>query len=280
MILASPPPRYLLEVKKANPRPHHMQRVLDIESVKKQIGSTWMDVEDNQDRIIFDTRQNGDVGASRPGKPDIDEARRLAGLLKKSFPYHEVGLDVVDEWVLVDIKKKPKSREKILHEKYEEKTKSLTAKWAPHVARALDAASAKVLGENSQKKNHARPFFWKETVLPGKEFGMTSFGANYGTRRLYRDHHGAIPAFETPEQASSALKIILSSLGGELKSERIGKPYAKETYNYPPPNNIIEEVGTVIFDVQLPAKPPTKARSLGKPSITPSVTDRRPSIGK
>lgn len=255
-------------------------KTVEFEEVKSLVGKTWLEAQDDGDRIIFDTREHGDVGRGRVGGNDVAEARRVAFILKKNFPHHDVDMDAIDEWVVVGIKKKPKSKERILREKNEEKIRNLTAKWKPLVEQALADATVKILGENSQKQNHEQPFHWNKPVLPGKEFGATTFTANYGVRKLYREQQGAIPAFKTPEEGREALKIILASLGGELKAERITPPYAKLTYNYPAPNNVIEEVGSLSFDVKLPLKPPTKVGSLSKPSPSPNLGSKSKGIGK
>jgi len=61
----------------------------------------------NNKYIELTTRQNGDVANERPGKEDIQEARRLFKLLKRKFgKIAKIEIDTVDEWTMVFITKK------------------------------------------------------------------------------------------------------------------------------------------------------------------------------
>lgn len=53
---------------------------------------------DNEDdeQVVFATRQNGDVGSERPGSKDVAEAKRLAKLIKDEFNL-ECEVEIVDE---------------------------------------------------------------------------------------------------------------------------------------------------------------------------------------
>jgi hypothetical protein len=67
--------------------------------------NTWFD-EDDADfkNILYATRDNGDIGADRPGKRDYQEALRLAKLIKKRFKTVKIDIDDVDEWTHLDIR--------------------------------------------------------------------------------------------------------------------------------------------------------------------------------
>jgi hypothetical protein len=111
----------------------------------------------------------------------------------------------------------------------------------------------------SNYKAQRTPFYCNEHVLlermDPKDSGriVVTIGASFGERLLYRDHLGAIPPFKTPEGAQEALSILLGHLPGAevLGHPAIEGPYEKETFNYRPPNNIIERVGTIKFHLAL-----------------------------
>lgn len=80
--------------------PLHKQILKFIESTK-----TYMGVYDEGDteEILLQTRENGDVGYEEAGDEDIEEARRVQKLIKKKFPDLRVEIEVVDEWVHLNI---------------------------------------------------------------------------------------------------------------------------------------------------------------------------------
>lgn len=55
------------------------------------------------DTLIFTTRKNGNVGEEEASEVDIEEGRKLRTLLKKEFPDIKVSMEVVDEWVDVNV---------------------------------------------------------------------------------------------------------------------------------------------------------------------------------
>jgi hypothetical protein len=231
--------------------------------VKEVVGKTWFDFEETENFIVFDTRLNGDVGGETPGKEDVLEGRRLVKEVLRHFPKHDVKMEVVDEWVHVEIKRIPKSPTLLREEAFARKTKALSEKWATPIKNALLESSKVLLGDSSESKNHARPFRWGGKVIPGDGgTGATTFVSKYGKRYLYRDHLEAIPPFETPEDGRKAIRAVLDAVGGTLKGERVREPYKTLTYNYPAPRNVIEEVGEVVYDVELPRTVPDRARDI------------------
>ena len=70
---------------------------------------TWFDFDDDSTgtwddapRISMSTRAHGAVGSEAPGRADIEEARRLKGLVEREFGAKASALvDIVDEWVYV-----------------------------------------------------------------------------------------------------------------------------------------------------------------------------------
>ena len=55
-----------------------------------------------EEGLVFETRDNGNVGDEEPGQHDIDEACKLRKSLAENFPGHKVTIDVIDEWVMVN----------------------------------------------------------------------------------------------------------------------------------------------------------------------------------
>jgi hypothetical protein len=268
------PPLYLGSMKK-NPAP--TARKISLGELEEAIGGTWFEMQEEEDRIVLDTRENGDVGAESPGSADLEEAKRLASIVRKKFPRHEVRLEAVDEWVVMEVVRQEKSPERLAREAREKAAVLLRDQWRPHVDNALAVSAQKCLGENAQSKNYAPPFSWNRSVSPGPRSCATTFRAGYGERHLYRDHLGAIPAFKTPEECRAHFLELVSNLGGTVKAERVTPPHKNLTYNRRPPNNVIEEVGHVSYDVELPRTPPRLAKSLGKAKpLTASTLSRGP----
>lgn len=78
-----------------------------IESVKKFISDNsyfrFNQYTKDIDTLIFTTRENGNVGEEEASDVDIEEGRKLRTLLKKEFPDLKVSMEVVDEWVDVNV---------------------------------------------------------------------------------------------------------------------------------------------------------------------------------
>jgi hypothetical protein len=239
--------------------------------VKKAGGGTWFDCVEEEDRIIFDTRKNGDVGEGVPGKADLAEARELGKILAKKFPKHEVSLDCVDEWVFVEIRRTEKSGDKIRREERDKLNLQLSKDWKPIVEEALETVGKACLGENYGKKNHDGGFSWGGTVIASGKSGTTTFNAKYGERYLYRENMNAIPAFKTISESSQHFAKLLKILGGVLRNTRTTKTYQQLTYNAEPPNNIIEDVGNIVYEVELPRIDELKTRNNEKTLSKPKT---------
>lgn len=262
------PPRYLFGVKKSAVK---SPGKLTTAALKSAVGNTWFDLTESENCLSFDTRDHGDVGSETPGKPDIVEARRIAAAVRTMFPRHEVRLETVDEWVMLEVSKSEKSKTELDREArrqdQEKRALKLVGDWSPHIESALSLHAQKCLGENSQSKNYAAPFSWSRTVAPGEKSCATTFRSEYGERHLYRDHHGVIPAFKTPDESRAHFAKLIRGLGGIVKAEIVENAHKKLTYNLPAPNNVIEETGCVTYSVELPLSPPcsTPARHAGLP---------------
>ena len=242
-----------LDIPNERPKP----KTPDIKTVKTAVGGTWFDIEEEADTIRLDTRDHGDVGEETPGKKDVEEGRRIAKALKTAFPTHEVGLEAVDEWVVVDIRKTPKDARKLAEEAKARMIKGRSETWAPRIAEILAELDREIFG-GERPNNCACPLRWNKSVGI-TENGNTTIALNteFGERFLYRDHPGAIPAFKTPEEARKAAEKILLKFGPGTKitGQRQTRAMERETYNYRPPNNIIQRTGTVIIDLEAPARP-------------------------
>jgi hypothetical protein len=90
-------------------------------NIRKIIGQTWFDIEEDGDRILLDTRDHGSIYEERPGKEDIAEGSRIQDTLKAALPDHKVEFECVDEWVHVTV------RPKTDRDRAEEKVAALVA---------------------------------------------------------------------------------------------------------------------------------------------------------
>ena len=252
-------------MQKANSKtPKKLSRV-DINSA---VEGTWFDVREESDSIVLDSREHGDVGSETPGKLDFAEAKRMSAILRGRFPRHDIRVETVDEWVVLEISRCEKSKESLAKEKIAQLSAKAKERWKPVLAEALARSAKKCLGPNADSKNYARPFSWSNELSLGTKSCTTTFRAEYGQRHLYRDHLGAIPAFKDPGESLAHFSKFIREIGGTLKAERINPPWKKLTYNRPAPNNVIEEVGHVSYDVEIPLVPPRIPKSLSR-STTP-----------
>ena len=63
--------------------------------------ATYMDVDVFKDQIIFETRENGDVGEETEGVEDVREAYRVSDEINKLEKGLSPYVDIADEWVMV-----------------------------------------------------------------------------------------------------------------------------------------------------------------------------------
>ena len=228
-----------------------MPNPLTTTEVKAAIGNTWFDAQDDNGKIMLDTRDHGNLGEETPGKKDIEEGRRITKALKAAYPQHEVSFEIVDEWVIVDIRTTPKSQAKLAEEAKAQKVMELTKLWAPKIENAFSQTEAEMFGEQ-RPQNHKTPFYWRNCIEI-QENGNTVIPvvASFGERILYRDHPQSIPAFLTAEEARQAAEKIAATLGGKIRGQKQTRICERETYNYNPPNNIIERTGTTFIDIEI-----------------------------
>jgi hypothetical protein len=65
---------------------------------------TWFELEEKGPTYLrYSTRENGDIGEERPGEADVQEAKRLARLVREQFEEVKVSWHTVDEWVDLEI---------------------------------------------------------------------------------------------------------------------------------------------------------------------------------
>lgn len=68
--------------------------------------NSYFNYEGKQDDILeFSTRKNGNVSSETASQLDIKEGKNISKKIKKMFPDYSVSLEVVDEWVLLFVKK-------------------------------------------------------------------------------------------------------------------------------------------------------------------------------
>jgi hypothetical protein len=76
------------------------------EEIKKLVKQeSWFSLDDDDDDyLLFATRDHGDVGDEEPGIEDIREGQRVGRLIRDRFwDVVEVELEIVDEWVHLNI---------------------------------------------------------------------------------------------------------------------------------------------------------------------------------
>lgn len=74
--------------------------------IKTLIGDTWFDIDDDDDQLILESREFGDVGAETAGDKDVNEAKRIIKDVKRHFgDTLHISWDIVDEWVIITILK-------------------------------------------------------------------------------------------------------------------------------------------------------------------------------
>lgn len=73
------------------------------EQIRKAIGQTWFDIEDQGDFWTVSSRQYGDMSNDTPGQEDIREGHRLHDILLKAFPGVQIEYGGADEWVTIDV---------------------------------------------------------------------------------------------------------------------------------------------------------------------------------
>lgn len=89
------------------PKKGKFNGVVTIDEVKKFVDrlNTWFNLEsDTHNSLSYASREYGDVGEEKAGKQDQDEASRIHQALRTEFGAAvNVEVDVVDEWVSIDV---------------------------------------------------------------------------------------------------------------------------------------------------------------------------------
>lgn len=76
------------------------------EQIVKAIGSTWFELNDDDredGKLLFETRENGNVGDESYGEEDYNEAVRILPMLRSAFPRQNFEGSVCDEFVIITI---------------------------------------------------------------------------------------------------------------------------------------------------------------------------------
>ena len=61
---------------------------------------TFDGIEDDE-QLIFSTRENGDVGSETPSRIDYKEGLKVVKEIKSKYPTLSVEIEVVDEWIMI-----------------------------------------------------------------------------------------------------------------------------------------------------------------------------------
>lgn len=223
-------------------------------SVKAAAGRTWFGVSDEGDQILLDTRDHGDVGAEEAGDADIKEAMRVLKELRKTFKPADylTSMEVVDEWVHVSVRKLPYTAEERKEHKLQKRL------------RKLEEAIKTLVGQENEKlrkgvKNLRDSFAWylsRNSHSCYSRLPSLKVSAFYGKRFLYQDRGGACFTYCDAEAALQGLHELLELLNPLIKYHggwrlEIKGPWDKTTYNFSPPNNVIERHGEVIAQCEI-----------------------------
>lgn len=213
-----------------------------VATVRAAVGKTWFDCSDEDTQIELSTREHGDVGSERAGKADKVEGQRLLKLVKKVFKPASwvVTYDVVDEWVSVCVRKLPVTKEEKAKALVEKKMTALRER----IQEVCKAANAAVV------MPHARQTF-VGSVYNGCGYYQPYLKAVFGKRILYHDRIYSGFAFATLEEAEAALAPLVAQFPELEWKRRVVEPRPHFTYNYSPPNNVIENVGSIEFEARI-----------------------------
>ena len=239
-------------------------------AVKDIAKHSWSDLEDRHDFISLTSRLHGNVGNETPGENDILEGKRLLEEVQKAFPASDFlsSFDVVDEWVCVELRKEPLSEEeKLVNSQRAERHE--VARQVEAIAREIDSPTDRIhLTFQSGYRAEGMPF------RPAK----LSLTAKFGERILYKNDRNCDFTFKTAEEAAAAVEKVLPKITGLSLGNWEALPvrplYEKETYNFRPPNNIIERSSEVTFEarVNLPSdRKPEKQHEVPLPASTHTI---------
>jgi hypothetical protein len=216
-----------------------------VATVKAAAGRTWFDCSDEDSHIELSSRAHGDVGNETAGQADKVEGARLLKLVRKVFKPASwvVTYDVVDEWVSVCVRTLPLTKEEKAKAAMEKKMTALRVK----IQDACMVANAAITKPNVRQT-------FVGSVINGHGYFLAYFKIDYGTRILYRSHLGADYAFATLEEAEAALQPLLAQFPDLDWRRKVMEPRPRHTYNYSPPNNVIENAGAIEFEFRISAR--------------------------
>lgn len=205
---------------------------------------TWFDVSDEGTTVEISSREYGDVGRDRAGQKDKDEAKRLLKLLRKAYPASKwvTDAEVIDEWVHVNLRKLPRTKaekDKVKAEKAAQARREEAHKITAHHEEEYQEMRA---GEPRDDLRDA--FSWRVNQFSNPP--VENVCVNYGERILYWNHCKPGFKFATADEARAAGEALCLKLGGEWRC-RVGELIPHTTYNYNPPNNVIERKGEIEF---------------------------------
>ena len=213
-----------------------------VATVKAAAGRTWFDCSDEDSHIELTTRDHGDVGGETAGKADKVEGARLLKLVRQVFKPASwvVTYDVVDEWVSVTVRKLPLTKA--------EKAKARVAKkmtdLRERIQDACKAANAAITATNVRQT-------FVGSVYNGCGYYQPYLKAVFGHRILYQGNLYSGFAFATLKEAEAALAPIVAQFP-ELEWKRlVADPRPRHTSNYRPPNNVIENEGSIEFQAKI-----------------------------
>lgn len=216
-----------------------------VDTVKAAAGRTWFQCSDEDSHIELSTRDHGDVGSETAGKADKVEGGRLLKLVRKVFEPSSwvVTYDVVDEWVSVSVRTLPLTKAEKDKARIEKKMTALRVK----IQEACKAANAAITKPNVRQT-------FVGSVYNGHGYFLAYVKIEYGPRILYRNHLGVEYAFATLEEADAALQPILAQFPDLGWQRKVMEPRPRHTGNYSPPNNVIENAGSIEFEVRISAR--------------------------
>lgn len=212
------------------------------ELLEEVIGKTWFTVLEHMEHFSIESRDHGDMLTDTAGEKDVAEGRRILKAIRAVFPISKwkSKADVVDEWVVVSIQKKPFTELEIKQMRQKKKM----AKLDKHIRALVSEANERT------KKDNCRPSFGG-SCYDGHYCYYATLNVTFGQRYLYPEHVGAGFYFANAIDAEAELKLLLEKVPELKVGRRMEYVSERKTGNRPPPNDIIEVKHVIQYELKI-----------------------------